>query len=599
MYPEEKDIPQTDSVTSSERPSETSAVNDSAGTSPQQLKTEQPILEQPKAEPVAQAAPVPVVNETSAEPVPEIKVEAEQKREAKPEVASTPEVPPAVKEEEVVEVKTTEKATTERPRVRLNPTMLGATVANETSANKTATEEAVEKVSEELKAVPSIQGLDDAPTNSPAVEVPDALELDAAMEAELNEAMTDAAAKPKEEVEIVGDKSIGEDDAPATPGELEEGSRIKATVQSIAGEDIFFEIAGERSPGMVSLRQFKDAKPPEVGAVLDVIISKIDEAEGLINLNLPHGRAKIGGDWSAVTVGQIVDCMVTKTNKGGLEVNVSNLRGFLPISQVDTDFVADLEPYVGQKLTVQVMEVKPAKRNLVVSRRAFLELGRAEEAEKLWETIELGQQFPGVVKTIKDYGAFVSIGSADGFLHISEIAWNRINHPSDVLTIGQQVEVQVVKLDQEKKRIGLGMKQLAANPWSTAEANYSKGTTVSGKVTRVAEFGAFIQLEPGVEGLVHISELDHQRVHRVADVLKEEQEVEVQVLEVDMGRKRISLSLKALKEKPIVEKKESAEEAAPPKIQRPKNAPPLKGGNSEQKSAGGGLFGNPSDFGKR
>ncbi|VAX40462.1 SSU ribosomal protein S1p [hydrothermal vent metagenome] len=592
MYPEETDAPQTSSVTNSvansESPSETPAVDDTVDTLPEQPKTEQP-----KVEPVAEAAPVAAVNEMTAEPVPEIKVE--QKVEAKPEVASTPEVvPPSVKEDEKV-------TAPERPRVRLNPTMPSATVANETSADKTATEEAVAKVDEELKAVPSIQGLGDAPKNSPAVEVPDVLELDAAMEAELNEAMTDAAAKPKEKVEIVaaaGDESTGEnDEAPATPGELEEGARIKATVQSIAGEDIFFEIAGERSPGMVSLRQFKDAKPPEVGTVLDVIISKIDEAEGLINLNLPHGRAKVGGDWSAVAVGQIVDCMVTKTNKGGLEVNVSNLRGFLPISQVDTDFVADLEPYVGQKLTVQVMEVKPAKRNLVVSRRAFLELGRAEEAEKLWETIELGQQFPGVVKTIKDYGAFVNIGSADGFLHISEIAWNRINHPSDVLTIGQQVEVQVVKLDQEKKRIGLGMKQLAANPWSTAEANYSKGTTVSGKVTRVADFGAFIQLEPGVEGLVHISELDHQRVHRVADVLKEEQEVEVQVLEVDMGRKRISLSLKALKEKPVVEKKESAEESASPKIQRPKNAPPLKGGNSEQKS-NGGLFGNPSDFGK-
>jgi small subunit ribosomal protein S1 len=212
----------------------------------------------------------------------------------------------------------------------------------------------------------------------------------------------------------------------------------------------------------------------------------------------------------------------------------------------------------------------------------------------LWAKLEIDQTYSGTVKTLKEYGAFIDIGGVDGFLHIGEISWTRVNHPSDVLAEGQAVDVKIIALDREKKKISLGMRQLAANPWSTAEANYRPGSTVSGKVTRTADFGAFVELEPGVEGLIHISELDHRHVRKVTEVLTVGQSVDVQVLEVDPARKRISLSLKALQPKPQPEEKAVAEQPASPERPQRKKPMKLKGGIGGPTK--GGLFGNPKDF---
>ena len=401
---------------------------------------------------------------------------------------------------------------------------------------------------------------------------------------------TEAAAKPPEEA------------APKTEEDLQPRQKLKAKVQSISDDDVFVDV-GLRSPGVVSLRQFDKNKQPEVGQELTVSVDRYDAENGLIHVSLPRGKRKVGADWSAVEVGQLVDATVTKSNKGGLEVNISSLRGFLPASQVDLQYVSDLEPFVGQKLTVKVMEVNPAKRNLIVSRREYLKIEREEQEKELWEKLALGQTFTGTIKTIKDYGAFVDIGGADGFLHIGEISWTRIRHPSDVLKEGQQCEVQVISLDADRKRIGLGMKQLKRNPWDTVESTYPTDSTVNGRVTRVTDFGAFVELEPGVEGLVHISELDHRRVNRVADVLKEGDTSEFKVLEVDPHKKRISLSLKALKEVPEEFKKKTDEEMAPSGDQpyKRQRKGPLKGGyapkgGGKPSNSGGGLFGNPDDF---
>jgi small subunit ribosomal protein S1 len=289
--------------------------------------------------------------------------------------------------------------------------------------------------------------------------------------------------------------------------------------------------------------------------------------------------------------------MVVKTNKGGLEVTVGSLRGFLPASQVDLGFVSNLETYVGQKLGVQVTEVNPKKRKLIVSRRAVLELERKDLEAELWTKLAVGQTRSGKVKTIKDYGAFVDIGGVDGFLHIGEISHSRIRHPSDVLKEGQDVEVQILKLEPEKKKISLGMRQLIQDPWKTVTSNYPADSTVTGKVTRVADFGAFVELELGVEGLVHVSEIAHQRVNRVADVLKEGQEVQAKVLEVDPDRKRIGLSLKALLPRPV-DKSRPAVEDRPVEPYHRQRSGPLKGGTSDAVSKPGGLFGNPNDFGR-
>ncbi|MCH7689063.1 MAG: S1 RNA-binding domain-containing protein, partial [Planctomycetes bacterium] len=253
---------------------------------------------------------------------------------------------------------------------------------------------------------------------------------------------------------------------------LEEGTKLTGKIQSIHGDDVFLDL-GSRSPGVVSSRQFETGKKPEVGQIIEVVVDRVDREEGLIQLNLPKGIRKARGNWEDLAAGQIVDCMVTKTNKGGLEVSVGSVRGFLPSSQVDLAYVSDLEPFIGQKLRVKVLEANPRKRNLVVSRREFLLIERKESEEQLWKTLEVGRQFTGTVKSIKDYGAFVDIGGVDGFLHIGEISWSRINHPPEVLQEGQQIEVKVLSLDPEKKRISLGMRQLVPNPWTVATVNYS------------------------------------------------------------------------------------------------------------------------------
>ncbi len=445
------------------------------------------------------------------------------------------------------------------------------------------------------------------------VDIPKADELDQDLESQISSAMSSSTSEPTANVpetpstaaegtdsEAVAAKP-SEEVAPKSEEELQPRQKLKAKVQSISDDDVFVDV-GLRSPGVVSLRQFDKNKPPEAGQELTVSVDRYDAENGLIHVSLPRGKRKVGADWSAVEVGQLVDATVTKSNKGGLEVNISSLRGFLPASQVDLQYVSDLEPFVGQKLTVKVMEVNPAKRNLIVSRREYLKIEREEQEKELWEKLALGQTFSGTIKTIKDYGAFVDIGGADGFLHIGEISWTRIRHPSDVLKEGQQCEVQVISLDADRKRIGLGMKQLKRNPWETVESTYPTDSTVTGRVTRVTDFGAFVELEPGVEGLVHISELDHRRVNRVGDVLKEGDSSEFKVLEVDPNKKRISLSLKALKEVPEEFKKKTDEEMAPSGDQpyKRQRKGPLKGGYAPKgggkQSSGGGLFGNPDDF---
>ncbi len=419
-------------------------------------------------------------------------------------------------------------------------------------------------------------------------------ELDALLEAEISAALS-------EEEKVVGVEEATVDaesaDQQLDEESLEPGTKMKGTVQSIHADNVFFDL-GCRSPGMVHLRQFGSGKHPAVGQEVEVVVERVDEAEGLIHVNLPRGARRVGGNWNAVSVGQMVDCLVTKTNKGGLEVTVSSLRGFMPAGQVDRGYVADLEPFVGQKLRVQVLEVNPRKRNLVVSRRALIELERKEAEELLWAKLEVGQTYRGTIRTIKAYGAFVDIGGVDGFLHIGEISWSHINHPRDVIHEGQEVEVKVLSLDSEKKRIGLGMRQMMPNPWTTAVEKYGVGTTVTGKVTRTTNFGAFVELDAGIEGLVHISELDYRRVKSVTEVLNVGQEADFQILEVDPDRKRVSLSLKALQQKPEPQEKPTKSNAGPSPgggdVAARKRKGKLKGGTGSQ--AKGGLFGNPKDF---
>lgn len=439
-----------------------------------------------------------------------------------------------------------------------------------------------------------------APPPPPAgpVEIPhEKLAIDADLEKELEAAMAGQMDSPT--APPVGATTPSPQSAvselPESEDQLEPGTKLKAKVQSVTADDVFCEV-GFRCPGVLPARQFPQGKQPRIGEEFLVVVEKYDAESGVIIVNLPKATRRVKGNWEELSVGQVVECMVTKTNKGGLEVNIGALRAFLPASQVDLGFSPVLETYVGKKLTVQITEVNAAKRNLVVSRRIILIAERKELAVNFWQQVEVGQQYTGTVKTIKDYGAFVDLGGADGFLHIGEMSWTRVKHPSEVLQEGLPVEVVVLSLDREKQKIGLGMRQLAQNPWAGVEDRYPTGKQVSGKVTRVSDFGAFVELEQGVEGLVHISELDHQRVRKVSDVVNVGQEILMQVLEVVPERQRISLSLKALKQKPEKPKDEDLAPSQGQQYER-KRKEPLRGGKSND--TGGGLFGNPGDFGKK
>lgn len=426
------------------------------------------------------------------------------------------------------------------------------------------------------------------PQRASAVEIPAADDLDSSLEAEITAVMSSADLTTPIEL------SANAEEQPAEGArEIGPGAKVKGTVQAIHGGDIFLD-AGLRHNVVLQATQFAEGKAPAVGDQLDVIVESVD-ADGLIKGRIPRARHRAGGNWDSLAIGQVVDCLVTAVNKGGLQVTVSNLRAFLPASQVELGFAGNLDGYINQKITVQITEVNAKKRNLVVSRRALLQAERAEGEGEFWGSVEVGQDFKGVVKTLKDYGAFVNIGPVDGFLHIGEISWSRINHPKDVLAEGQEVDVKILKLDADKKRISLGMKQLAQNPWSHASEQYAQGRTVSGKVTRITEFGAFVELEPGLEGMVHISELAWRRVGSVGEILKVGETKDFQVVEVDTKRKRVSLSLKALEKRPEPPKSERAEEPepSPAEPRKPRNTN-LRGGTGS--SSGRGMFGNPSDF---
>jgi small subunit ribosomal protein S1 len=366
---------------------------------------------------------------------------------------------------------------------------------------------------------------------------------------------------------------------------LEQDARVKARVVRIHRDNIFVELPG-MNQGAIPVKHFAD-QWPEPGTVLDVIVGRFNADEGLYELS-PSGGAIDVGDWSDVSEGIAVDAKVTGHNKGGLEVEVNRIRGFVPISQIALYRVEDLEQFVGQRMTCIVTEANRDRKNLVLSRRAMLEREQAESRQKLLAELEEGQEREGVVRNIRDFGAFIDLGGVDGMLHVSQLSWDRIKHPSEVLTLGQKIKVKIQKIDQATGKIGLSYRDTFENPWTSAASRYPVTARVKGTVTRLMDFGAFVRLEAGIEGLVHISELSHKRVFRVSDVVQEGQEIEAKVLAVDPDAQRMSLSIKALEGKMDTEKaaEESApEEESPPPKPQPKRTVPLKGGLG--KSSGG------------
>ncbi len=361
--------------------------------------------------------------------------------------------------------------------------------------------------------------------------------------------------------------------------EIEQDSKQKARVVRTSAEFVFVDLPGANQ-GAIPILQFAE-NVPEPGTILDVIVRRFLPEEGFYDTSMSAGAVNVA-DWSEVSDGMIVSARITGHNKGGLEAQVNKLRGFMPAGQVSLYRVDDLAQFVGQTMECLVTEANPERRNLVLSRKAVLEKIQEEARGKLLAELEVGQEREGIVRSLRDFGAFVDLGGVDGLIHISQMSWDRVKHPSDVLKEGEKVKVKVQKMDPDTGKISLSLRDLFENPWATVSQKYPVTSVVSGKVTRVMEFGAFVRLESGVEGLVHVSELSHKRVWRPSDVLAEGQEVEAKVLSIDQENQRMSLSLKALEAKPEPAKKE---DGAPPVDDTPTPArqpvvykTPLKGG---------------------
>jgi small subunit ribosomal protein S1 len=403
--------------------------------------------------------------------------------------------------------------------------------------------------------------------------------FDEEMERQLQEAMSGISDK-----DLYGDPAQqGRRGKPAA-----ESGPKKGKVYRIHGQDVFIELPGGRTQGVLPLLQFPEG-PPAIGTEVEITIEGFDSANGVLILS--RRGAAVEADWSSVAVGMTVEARVTATNKGGLSVDVNGIRGFMPISQIDLYRVEDPEQFVNQRLLCLVAEVDPVERNLVVSRRALLEKQREELRDKLWQELAEGQVRQGIVRSVKDFGAFVDLGGVDGLLHVSEMSWQRVQDVSSIVQPGQTIKVVVLKIDREHRKVSLGLKQLTASPWDTVTEKYHVGAIVTGKVSRLMDFGAFVELEPAIEGLIHISELAPQRVFRVRDVVQVGQEVQVKVLSVDPTQRRISLSLKAAqpKEPEAAPEEPEPEPEVPARPPRPRTTP-LRGGTG---SGSGQLFQMP------
>ena len=331
---------------------------------------------------------------------------------------------------------------------------------------------------------------------------------------------------------------------------LEKGKKLRARILKIHSDNVFVDIK-QPYEGVLSLRQFKD--DPKIGEFIDVRVTGFKESEGLYQLTIPEAAVE-AGDWSELAEGMVLEAYIEALNKGGLQAKVGNIRAFIPASQVAIVHVEDLSEFLGQKLNCLVTECKPNKKNLVLSRRAILERERQEAKEKLLKTLEVGQTHDGVVRTVKDFGAFIDLGGVDGLLPVSQLSWTRVKHPKDVVSPGQKVQVKIQSLDKDTGKMSLSMRDLLENPWDLVEQNYPPNSNVKGKVTKLLQFGALVALEGGIEGMIHISELAHKHVPRVSDVVKEGDQIEVQVLTVDKEKQRIALSLKATQAVPVSEK---------------------------------------------
>ena len=364
--------------------------------------------------------------------------------------------------------------------------------------------------------------------------------------------------------QVVGEESMENEmlnyDFGSNLNNYRKGDVVRGTVVQVKKTAVIVDI-GIKAEGVLPLDELGFGSAEEmkdtvkIGDSFDVMILNIENEDGYPLLS--KKRADMLGAWDKLQASfeakEELKGVVAGAVKGGLSVNIGNARAFMPASQVERFFIEDLNVYTGATIRVRIIELNKEKNRIIISQKAIIEEENSAKQEEVWSTINEGDIVIGVVSRITNFGAFIDLGGVDGLLHISEISWKHYKNPADILTVGQQIKVKVISMDKEKKKISLSAKELLENPWQAAEKLYPVDVVVKGKVVRIAPFGAFIELEEGVEGLVHISQVSEKKIAKVEEVLTVGEIVDVRVLGVDLEKKRISLSIKATKEQVALE----------------------------------------------
>ncbi|MFA6670628.1 MAG: 30S ribosomal protein S1, partial [Bacillota bacterium] len=370
----------------------------------------------------------------------------------------------------------------------------------------------------------------------------------------------------KEEETATQTEEAGQADAETMEGiedtivTIRPGKVVMGQVIQVGENEVIVNI-GYKADGIIPKDELSNdptLEPSDIVKVddeIEVFVKKIDDKEGSVLLS--KKKVDIEKAWKTLKekheTGETVNAKVLEEVKGGLIAIAKGIKGFVPASHIDIGYVEVLQNFVGQELSMKVIEFNRSKGKVIFSRKALLEEEREKKKNEVLSSIKAGDRIEGEVKRLTDFGAFVDVGGIDGLVHISEMSWNRIGHPSEVLETGQSVEVLVLGVEPENERISLSLKQTKPHPWDNIEGKYAVGEIITGKIVRLVDFGAFVELEPGVEGLVHISQIAYEHVEKPQDVLEEGQRVDVKVLDIKPDDRRISLSIKETTEKPARE----------------------------------------------
>jgi len=373
---------------------------------------------------------------------------------------------------------------------------------------------------------------------------------------DLDQLMAEAEQAKQPAAEQPGSSEVGGEESGQSAEEEGDRPRIqhdmrRGRISAIRGEDVFVDLPGDtgKLQGLVPLTQFD--RPPRIGSIMDFVVDHVDEDQGLMFLSREGAISR--ATWEQLQPGAVAEARVLRTNKGGLELEmVGGIRSFMPASQIETHHIEDLESWVGQKVAGIVQEIDRKSKKVVLSRRQYLEQEAKRKKEQVLSELEPEQIRTGKVSSLTRFGAFVDLEGIDGLIHVTDLSYSHVDRPSDVVQLGQEVQVKVLSVDKEKERISLGLKQVQPDPWESIESRYHVGDQVQGRIVRTANFGAFVELEPGVEGLLPLSEMSWRRVTKAEELLQQGDNLWMKILSVDPDQRRISLSLKQAQGDPWV-----------------------------------------------